>query len=165
MSKKINLKVEGVISLGQADFDRFCAKVADTLDTLKGLAKEYRTTEDLYAVESLKREFNSHLQYLGTLYSYTKVHKGPNHTYLEIAIKQLKARTLEAMCPEGKGMTTAKDTYYIQPVYVQQIENIENIKRFFTEIEIMYEHYCTTLQCIQQSVAVARGEFNSSKAD
>ncbi len=165
MSEKNKLLVGDVIRLTQTKFDSFQKSIGTTLESLKGLAEEYKSQDDLFFLENLKKEFNSHLQYLGTLYSYTKVYKGPNHTYLEVSIKQLKAKTLEIMCPEGKNITAAEKMYYINPYFTDRIDNIENIKRFFTEIEIMYEHYCTTLQCIQQSISVARGEFNNSKGD
>lgn len=160
------LKVEDFLYLSEKRWEALKKEIFESIEKLNILTSTYESVSDLVTLEELKREFNSNLGYLGTLYAITKTYKGSNHTYLETALKQLKARTIELMLTEkSKNITSAEKMYYIHPNYVEKLQKINKLMKFFIEVEIKYERFSGTLQCVIQSVSVARGDFNNTKGD
>lgn len=157
------LKVDGAIYMNQKRFDLLCGQILETVEKLQNMSETYEHLWDIESLEKLKREYNSTLQYFGTLYANTKVYKGPNHTYLETAVKKLKSQTIGLIEETGKSMTAAEKLYVNHPHFEQWFPNINNLIKFFIEVEVKYERFSGTLQCIIQSVSVARGDFNNSK--
>jgi DNA repair ATPase RecN len=138
--------------------------IAECISKLQDMTEQYRNCYDLNALETLKREFNSYLQRLTTLYPLTKKYKGSNHTYLEDAIKKLKAETTDLLLHSGKNVTQSEKLLYDHPLYKEQKKTIDTIIGLFIKVEVLHENFNTTLQSIVQSISVLSKEYGNSKS-
>lgn len=134
-----------------------------TITELQRMSKAYQEMNDLASLEKLKREFNGQLQYLAMLFSRIKRFKGPNHTYLESALKRIKSETIDILIANGRSATAAEKEVPSHPYYVERMEVAEKIIQYCIKVELLYENFNYTLQCIVQSVSLASKEFSNSK--
>jgi hypothetical protein len=139
-------------------------KLKEVMDILTNLSKVYTQTDDITALEVLKREFLSNLQYMAGLYAKIKVYKGSNHTYLETAIKKFKAETIDILLTEGHRITTADKSVYVHTHYTSRMAVAEKIIAFCLTVELAYEQYNLTLNSIIQSISVASKDLTHQKS-
>lgn len=156
---KVSIKVKDIIPLG----DSTVQKLDDVMDKLEALSKNYGASYDIATLETLKREFNANLQYMAGLYAKIKVYKGPNHTYLENAIKRIKAEAMDIIISEGGNITSAEKRVYAHWYYTERIAVAESIVQFCIKVELKYEQYNNTLSSLVQSISVANKELTNSK--
>lgn len=155
----MSLKVTDVVSIRETTIN----KLNDVIKILSDLTTEYAKTDSLHELERIKKEYNAHLQYMATLYAKVKAFKGPNHTYLEREIKQIKAETLSLVMQEGVKVTQAENIVYSQPYYKDRMAIIHKLIECFIKVEALYDRFNTTLQCIVQSVSLGSKELTNSK--
>ena len=153
------IKIADIIPFTEKDRD----KIVDTITKLTELSKVYREIDNLTELENLKKEFNGNLQYMATLYAKTKSFKGPNHVYLEVAIKKLKAETITFLLSSGSNVTRAESVYYKEPYYTERMDIIQKLVQFFIKVELLYDNFNWTLQCIIQSISITGKELANSR--
>lgn len=147
----VNIKEETVESLNAV-----MAELTDLCDT-------YTMTDELLLLEQLKREVLSKLQYMATLFAKIKVFKGPNHTYLESAIKKFKAETITLILESGGNITSAEKKVYTHPYYIERMKVAEKVISFCITVELAFDHYTSTLSAIIQSISVASKDYSHQR--
>ena len=154
-----SLKITDIVDIKESTIQKLKA----VMDTLSALSLQYRETDDLYALEHLKREFLGHLQFMAEQYARIKVYKGPNHTYLESAIKRFKAETLDILLSEGNKITTAEKSLYLHQYYTDRLEVAEKLIAFCLTVELAFEQYNLVFSAIVQSISVASKDLTHQK--
>jgi hypothetical protein len=154
------LTVSSLISFSKDTY----TEILDCIKILSGLTQEYRETDNLDALEKIKREFNAHLERYATLYSQTKKYKGDTHTYLSEHRKRFKGETMKLLIDEGLAVTAADKLIYAHPHYVKRLNLLEDITEFFIRTEELFQMYNTILQSIVQSISVQSKQFSNSKS-
>lgn len=154
-----SIKITDIVDIKEATIQKLKA----VMDTLSALSLQYRETDDLYALEHLKREFLGHLQYMADQYARIKVYKGSNHTYLESAIKRFKAETLDILLTEGNKITTAEKSLYLHKYYTERLAVAEKVIAFCLTVELAFEQYNLVFSAIVQSISVASKDLTHQK--
>lgn len=157
------LRVSDLVPFTKTMFD----EIKGSMKRLSDLTKEYYEMEDLfdvYGLESVKRRFNSELQYFTTKYSLVKRYKGDSHTYLSEQRKMFKAEAMELLIKDGFSQTAAEKMSYGSLYYKHRVELMQDLVEFFIKVEVLHDHYTMTLQAIIQSVSVAAKEKGNSYA-
>lgn len=131
------------------------------LDKLKGLGDEYAKLEDMATperLEEMKREVGSYLTSLSTYLSKVKCYKF-NNDYLEEERKQIKSEAIELLVAnEGHSPSAAEKVVYASEYYKTRVALLQQIKRFFWDVELKYDRYRDVLRSIYQSVSVLTEE-------
>lgn len=139
--------------------------LTESIKRLSEISKEYSSTFDIASLERMKRSLNAELQYFATLFASIKALKGPNHTYLESALKQVKSDTVSfIMSSESISVTAAERSYPSHPKYVETEASLLKFATFFIKCELLYEQFNNTLKCITQSVSVLSKEYDAQKS-
>lgn len=138
--------------------------ILKSLDKLNAMVQLYNNTDSLFELESLKKEMNSELVYFATLYAKCRAYKGPNHTYLEREVKELKAQALnKLMSEQGMRVTAAESLVYDSEFYKERLRVIKQLIMFLIKVEELYNRYDYTLTCIVQSVSVGGKEYSNNQ--
>lgn len=157
---KVNrIKVSDIIDLSNKTIENMDA----TIKRLKELTDDYYRSDDITSLEKIKREFVSQLQYMASLFSHVKKYKGSNHTYLESAIKRIKAEAIDILMANGSKVTVAEREVYAHPYYTDRMAVAEQLIRLFIKFELLYDQFSATLQCIVQSISVANKDYSNQK--
>lgn len=138
-------------------------ELTSVIEVLTGLSRDYVDVDDIHSMEGIKKEFNANLQYMATLYAKIKFLKGPNHTYMEAAIKRLKAETMDIIMREGAKVTTAEKNVYMHPYYIERFSACERMIRFCVLVEESYNQFNATLSSLVQSISVLSKEMVNSR--
>lgn len=155
---KAELKVETIVkNFTEKDF-----KNTETiLNYLKRLGSEYANLDDMASperLEQIKREMGSYLTSLATYYSKIRCFKS-NHEYLEEARKQIKSESIKMIIDRDGGSTaSAEKIVYDEEFYIERVELLHKLKRFFYNVELKYDRYKDTLRDIYQSIAQLSAE-------
>jgi hypothetical protein len=136
-------------------------KIDSQIEVLSGLTKRYLATDNLHELEDIKKQFNANLQYFVELYAKIKKFKGPNHTYLENALKKIKADAMDNMV--GVNITAAERKVYSEPYYVERYAVAEQFIEFCIKVELKYDQFSATLTSIVQSISVLSKEFSNQR--
>lgn len=157
---KLHVVVTDVVSLPKKYFD----SVSEVLDKMKALGEEYQSsTDNLSRLEEIKKEMNGWLQNFAELFSTVKALKGTNHVYLENAVKKIKADAMEQLLEQGLKITAAEKLIYNSEYFEAHMQVANKLIKYCVNMELMYEHYTTTLSCITQSISILGKEYNSQK--
>jgi hypothetical protein len=154
-----NIKTSDIVDLTE----KTIMQIDTTVKELQRLTRTYQSMGDVSSLEKLKREFNGNLQYMATLFAKIKRFKGPNHTYLEGSIKRIKSEAVDIIMANGKSVTAAEKEVHSHPYYVDRMVVAEQIIQYCIKVELLYDNFNYTLQCIVQSVSLASKEFSNSK--
>jgi hypothetical protein len=143
-------------------------KYKATKSTLKSLSemsgKYYNGVDGVHNLEELKRTFMATLEYLATQYAEVRGYKSSTHVYLEEQRKRLKAESVEKMMAEqGLKRTIAENSVYAYQYYKDGVDLIEELKKFFLRVELLYDHYSRVLDAIIQSISIASKDFYQNK--
>jgi hypothetical protein len=152
-----------------SDLIRFSEK--DYLDTKKALAvmddmvREYvENTDNLDKLEDLKRRFNSYLVYLAGFYSKIRCFR-ENFEFLEAQRKRIKAEAIEYIIKNSEekvSPSAAEKIVYAHKYYIERIDLIEQLKRFFYLVDLSYQNYQDTQRSIYQSISLLSKEKQST---
>ena len=139
-----------------------------TIKTLLSISERYQKSGDIsdpFLLEELKKEFDSYMQRMATLYSKTKKYKGSQHVYLEDIRKKIKSEVLIRLmgAPNNMKITQAEVVVYSDEEYVEKITLLENLREFMINVELMYERFETTYNAIIQSQSIVKKEYEQSK--
>lgn len=139
-----------------------------TIKTLLTISERYQKSGDIsdpFLLEELKKEFDSYMQRMATLYSKTKKYKGSQHVYLEDIRKKIKSEVLIRLmgAPSNMKITQAEVVVYSDEEYVEKITLLENLREFMINVELMYERFETTYNAIIQSQSIVKKEYEQSK--
>jgi hypothetical protein len=154
----MSIKVSDIVNITDKD----TKELNEVIKVLLDCTKRYQESEDLSSLESLKREVLGHLQRMASLFSRIKRFKGPNHTYLENAVKRIKAETMELIMQRGVGVTVAEREYANHPYYLERLEVVEKLQAFCIKVEELYHSFEMTLKSIIQSVSIANKELHNT---
>jgi hypothetical protein len=152
----------GVVTTDIANItEKDTKELNEVITILMDCTKRYQQSEDLASLENLKREVLGHLQRMASLFAKIKRFKGPNHTYLENAIKRIKAETMEIIMQRGVGITVAEREYASHPYYTERMVVVEKLQAFCIKVEELYHSFEMTLKSIIQSVSIANKELHN----
>ena len=147
------LKVTDIIPSFKEEYSK---DILNLIQILDGLSENYKSIEDPFALDNLKREYNGYLQRFAFLVSRVKTFKRSNHTYLEEVRKKIKAEAIKRMLDRKISITSAKELVYADEYYSDRMSLIDEISRMFIRTEMAYDSYSQTLQCIIQSISLHR---------
>ena len=135
------------------------------LDKLSVLGREYANMEDTATperLEEIKRELGSYLTSLSTYLAKVKCYKF-NNDYLEEERKQIKSEAVN-MLVDNKGLSqsAAEKVVYAEDYYKQRVELLQQLKKFFWNVELKYDRYKDVLRSVYQSVSILTEEKRRS---
>lgn len=136
-------------------------KIDSQIGVLEALTRRYLSTDSLHELEDIKKQYNANLQYFVELYAKIKKFKGPNHTYLENALKKIKADAMDNMV--GVNITSAERKVYSEPYYVERYAVAEQFIEFCIKVELKYDQFSATLTSIVQSISVLSKEYSNQR--
>lgn len=137
--------------------------IVDSMKVLNNICKDYADIKSIRSaneMDTLKRDFIGHFQHFAEMFSKVKRYKGSSHTYLEEERKRIKSEAIRKMLEskEANNVTAAKELVYSYDYYIDRIDLLQDLLKFFIKTENMYDYYSDTLQCIIQSISVAGKE-------
>lgn len=123
---------------------------------LDKLGKEYISLLDNPSperLEGIKREYGGNLTSLASYFSRIKCFKYQGD-YLEEQRKRLKSETVILITDRDKVSTaSAEKTVYAEKHYIDRMNLMEELKKFFIRVELKYDRYRDTSRDIYQSVS------------
>lgn len=147
------MKVQDITSFTERQYK----ETLETMKKLKELSSSYYNGVDgIYNLEDLKREYMAQLEFFATQYASIRGFKSATHVYLEEQRKRLKAECIERMMAEqGLKRTIAENSVYAYEHYKTGVDLIEELKKFFLKVELLFDHYNRVLDAIIQSISIA----------
>lgn len=150
------LKVSDVIDFSEQDYK----DTKNLLKKMNSMVNQYvNNIDNPDELELLKREFNSQLMYLATLYAKILCFR-ENFQYLESQRKELKAKAMDLMMKEDSNLrvTNVEKMVYAYPYYIERVKLLEKLKSFFYLVDLQYKNYENTQRSIYQSISVLSKE-------
>lgn len=146
--------------LSVKDLVRFEAKDYENtkvlMKELDELGKEYISLLDNPSperLEAIKRIYGGYLTSLATYFSKIKAFKYQGD-YLEEQRKRIKSETIQLIIERDKVSTAAAEkVVYAEQFYIERINLMEDLKKFFIKVELKYDRYRDTARDIYQSVS------------
>ena len=138
----------------------------ELMNKLDTLGKEYISlldTPNPERLEAIKRLFGGNLTTLASYFSRIKCFKYQGD-YLEEQRKRLKSETVLLIIERDKVSTaSAEKTVYAEKYYIDRMNLMEDLKKFFIRVELKYDRYRDTARDIYQSVSQQNQErkFNT----
>lgn len=142
--------------------------IKESIGRLKSISNEYTNMQDLqdpFVLEKIKRDFDSELTNMATLFSKIKRYKGGQHVYLEDTRKRIKSEIISKLMspPLNLKTTQAETAIYSNEEYVAKMEIIENLRGFMTNVELLYDRYESTFNSIIQSQSLAKYQYEKNR--
>jgi hypothetical protein len=160
MSEKV-LKVSDLVKFSENDY----LETKKTLKVMDSMVQEYvSSTDNLDFLEGLKKRFNGYLIYLAGYYSKIRCFR-ENFEYLEAQRKRIKSEAIEDLIKNSEVKLTqsaAEKVVYSHPYYIERIELLEQLKRFFYLVDLSYQNYQDVQRSIYQSISVVSKEKQST---
>lgn len=157
--RKIKEKLDGFIDVNDIDS---LIEMAELLKEMEeNVLDVYNSNPDLRVLEEIKVYLSGHLIYLAQLFGKVKKYKGSNHTYLEDARKQLKAKCIKDM---SGSVTKNREEVYDTYEFKETNKYILKLKEQFIIIEELYDNFQRLYNSIQQSISIEVKTFQGANA-
>lgn len=157
--KKVKENLKDYIDISDIDS---LIEMADLLKEMEeNVLDVYNSNPDLRTLEEIKKHLSAHLIYMAQLFGKVKKYKGSNHTYLEDARKQLKAKCIEEM---SGSVSKKREEVYNTPQFKETIKYILKLKEQFIIIEELYENFQRLYNSIQQSISIEVRTFQGANS-
>lgn len=157
--KKVKENLKDYIDINDID------SLIEMASLLKEMEEEvldvYNSKPDLRVLEEIKIYLAGHLIYMAQLFGKVRKYKGSNHTYLEDARKQLKAKCIEEM---SGSVSKKREEVYNTPQFKETIKYILKLKEQFIIIEELYENFQRLYNSIQQSISIEVRTFQGANS-
>lgn len=116
-------------------------------------------------LEAIKREFGGYLTSLATYYAIIRAYK-QNNEYFDEERKRFKSEAIQIIVDRDKVSTaSAEKTVYKEKYYIERVELIQTLKKFFIRVELKFDRYRDLARDIYQSVSAANQERRITTGD